>query len=337
MKPNTNKSTDNTMETRRAERKRRRRRRQMMRTAVVLSVLLVLALVIALLVLRGMGIAASKRGETTTFLAVKAIEVEGDTRYTDEELIKTSGLYVGQSLLAVNKVRSHDDLLAAHPYLNKVEIRNSSFDTVRITVEETPVMGAVKLKDGWMIVGENNRALEKTAEKKIPKGTLRIIGAETQEQAIGRPLLDERSLAVCRTILEAASACELEGLTAIDMTEKTNVRLTWREGLEIVLGNESNIVTQIQAFSDMLPTFVKNNGEDAAGRLDMTSYADDDTTNDRAVFTPADLLLELSKPIEKEPDTTTTGTGVSGSTTSGGTDAATAAPTVTTTATAAAG
>ena len=320
MKPTKNTPPENPKEARRLERKRRRRRRQIFRTAVVLSALLVLALVITLLVLRGIGIAASKNKETTSFLAVKAIEVEGETRYSDEQLIETSGIYVGQSLLAVNKVQSHDALMKAHPYLSRVEIRNSAFDTVCITVEETKVMGAVKSAGSWYILGENNHALERVKEKDLPKSILRIRGATPESTEIGGILLDERSLSVCNTLLKAAQSSGLEGMSTIDITEKTNVQFWWKEQVQVVLGNESNMTTQVAAFADLLPTLLKNNGDTVTGRVDMTSYADDDSTNDRAIYTPTELLEVLNTPITTTTTggTTTTGTGTATTTTAAG-------------------
>lgn len=302
----------NTPEARKAARMKRRRRLRLMRAAIMLTVILVLGLVVALVVLRAMGIAASKRGETTTFLAVKAIEVEGDSRYTDEQILQESGLYVGQSLLAVNKVQAHQRLMQAFPYLDWVEIGNSSFDTVRIQVRETAVLGAVEASDGWLVLGANNHALERLAADGVPEGMLRIRGAATVGEAIGDPLLDERSLRVTTTIIDAAATNKLEGITGIDLTEKTNIRLWWKDRIEVVLGNESNLAAEIDHLPGILESMLKNNGETAAGRLDMSSYADDNPNNDRAIYTPAELL----PPAPDEGNTSTTdGASADGSTT----------------------
>ncbi len=299
MKPVKKTPPANSVEARQAARKRRRRRRRLLQMAITLSVLLVLALVITLVVLRSIGVAASKKGETTSFLAVKAIVVEGDSRYTDEEIIEKSGLYVGQSLLAINKVRAHDALLSAFPYLNRVEIGNSRFDTVRIAVEETTVLGAVETASGWMVVGTNNRALELLEEAALPEGILQIKGASLAGEEIGKSLLDERSLGVCTTLTKAAGAVGLTGLSGIDITEKTNIHVWWNGRLQVVLGNESNLTAQIEAFNGLLPTLIKNNGENVAGRMDMTSYADDDPGNDRGIYTSPDLLKP--DPKDEEP------------------------------------
>ena len=90
----------------------------------------------------------------------------------------------------------------------------------------------------------------------------------------------------------------MEGITVIDVTEKTNLRLWWKDRLELLLGNESNLAAQVTAFTRLLPTLVEKNGESVAGQLDMTSYADDKSENDRAVYTPADSLKKPAQDTE---------------------------------------
>ncbi|MBQ8684319.1 MAG: FtsQ-type POTRA domain-containing protein [Clostridia bacterium] len=305
-----NQQPDNALEARKEARRRRRRRRQIMQIFIILAVVLLLALVGTLVVLHIVGNQAAKKGETTNFMAVKAIEVEGETRYTAEQLIEQSGLYVGQSLLAVNKVQAHDSLLAAFPYLCHVEVGNASFDTLRIYVEETPVMGAVEMADTWMVVGANNHALERMEEAAVPGNMLRIVGATTLTDQLGQLLLDERSLRVCKVLTEAAETYGLDRLVAIDVTEKTNIVLEIGAGMEVVLGNETNLEVQVETLVDTLPTLLENNGVDAKGRLDMTAYADDDPSNDRSIYTPEDVLADRENAANA-----TTGTAADGNTT----------------------
>lgn len=302
---------DNLNQARQLARRRRRRRLMIIRTAIVLSIVLLLALVGTLVVMKIIATQQSKRGETTGFLAVRNIVVEGETRYTPEQLIEKSGLYVGQSLMGVNKVQAHDLLMQNFPYLNGVEIGNASFDTLRIRVTETEVLGAVQAGDEWFIVGVNNHALEKLTADALPASALRVVGATLEGETIGQTLLDERSLRVVRTVASAASLYQLEGMTTVDITEKTNLSILIHERLRVVFGNETNIPAQIEMLVDTLPVLYQNNGSEAAGRLDMTTYADEDPNNDKAVFTPSELLTQsttgsTAAPTEGETTTTTT-------------------------------
>lgn len=287
-------------------RKRKRRRLKMMRLAIVLTVLLLLALIISLVVLHISGSIHKQNGTKTEFLAVTAIEVEEDTRYTADQIIEASGLFIGESLLVVNKVEAHNAILAALPYLEYVDISNSSFSTIRIAVRETKVLGAVRTDDGYIVLGENNHALEQLAEEDVPADMLRIYGAETVNKTVGQTLLAARDIQMCRTLTAAAETYKLENMSRINLTAKTNVRIRWKEQIEVVLGNESNFPAQIKALTGIMPTLLANNGEAATGRLDMTSYADDDASNDSAIFSPMAVEdLDKSTIITDIPTSTT--------------------------------
>ena len=269
------------------------------RTIIVAVALLLVALIATVIVVKIVADQKSAKHETVGFLAVKEILVEGETRYTDEEIIKASGLYVGQSLLSVNKIKAHDALTAAFPYLNTVEVGNSSFYTLRIRVSDVPVMAAVEMEEDWMILGDNNRALERVAEDAIPAGTVRIKGAEFENKAVGKSLLDERSLRICRALIEAATRYDLDSMTTVDITTKTKIHILLNERMQVVLGNETNLANQIKALVDILPTLYKNNGEDAAGQLNMLFYNDADKKNDKAIYTPQELLEKLEQTQQK--------------------------------------
>ncbi len=309
----------NSMQARRAEKRRRLRRRRIIR---LVTVLFVAVFLIAAIVWGVIEIAKASKGESASFFGVKEITVEfvdgeGTVRYPKEDIIRASGLFVNQSLLAVNKVQASNSVLQQFPYLDYVEVKNTSFSTVCIRVAEAEVLAALQLPQDWLIIGRNNHILEQVTAEDLPADLPRILGAAPAQTTLGSDALDERSLRICTTVINAAEANELEGLTAIDITEKTDLRLWWKDRVELMLGNESNLSAQVTAFTRMLPTLIEKNGETVKGQLDMTSYADDKSENDRAVFTPADSLKKPSQNTanaDDNPAGTTNGTPAAGTT-----------------------
>lgn len=302
-----NKQLD-TPQARRAEKRRRLRRRRAIR---LLTVLVVTVLILAAIIWGIIEISKASKGEAATFFGVKTIEVEfvdgeGTVRYPKDEIISASGIFVNQSLLAVNKVQASNNVLERFPYLDYVEVKNTSFSTVCIRVAEVDVLAAVRAKEEWLIVGRNNHILEKVATKKLPKGIIRVTGADLLSGTVREDALDERSMRICMTLVDAVTVNDLKDITVIDISEKTNLRMWWKDQVEIILGNESNLSSQVTAFKQLLPTLLDKNGSSVAGQLNMSSYADDKADNDRAVFTPADSLKKPSKDTEKTEKTTTT-------------------------------
>lgn len=293
--------TDELRRARMLARQRRRRKLMITRMLIVLSIVLIVTLIAFVIGIKVVADQKYARREPVKFLAVKSIVVEGDTRYSDKEIVKASGLYVGQSLLSVNKSDAGTALVKNLPYLdgNRVVVENASFYTLRIKVAEVPVAAAVKMEEDWMILGTNNRAMELVPESKIPADTVRVVGASFEGKAVGKTLLDERSLRICRTLIEAADRHNLQGVTTIDITTKTKICIMLDERIEVVLGNENNLDNQIKALVKTLPTLYQNNGEDAEGRLNMIFYSDDDKSNDKAIYTPQEVLDKLEQEQNK--------------------------------------
>ena len=117
------------MQARRAEKRRRLRRRRIIRLTVVV---VVLAFLLTAIIWSVIEISKASRGESASFFGVKAVEVEfvdgeGTVRYAKEDIIRASGIYINQSLLAVNKVKASNSVLDAFPYLDYVEIKTPLF------------------------------------------------------------------------------------------------------------------------------------------------------------------------------------------------------------------
>ena len=294
---------DELREARLQARQRRRRKLMITRMLIVLSIVLIVALIATAVVIKIVADQKSARGEKVRFLAVKEIVVEGKTHYTDQEIIKASKLYVGQSLLSVDKSEAARRLVEQLPYLdaNQVVVDNASFYTLRIRVAEVPVIAAVKLDKDWMILGTNNHAMERVPADNSPKGVVRIEGASFRNKAVGKTLLDERSLRICSTLISEAGRCKLQGLTTINIASKTRICLYLNDRLEVVLGSETNLPNKIKALTETLPVFYGPNGKEAAGRLNMMSYSDDDKHNDKVVYTTQEDLdkqeQEHNKPM----------------------------------------
>ena len=159
-----------------------------MRSSLVLSIVLIVALIATAVVVKIVADQKTAKGEKVRFLALQKIEVVGDVRYSDEEVIEASGLYEGQSLLSMNKAKAAKAVVSALPYLdgNRVVVENVSFATLRIKVAEVPVLAAVKMDKDWMILGANNRAMERVTADKIPTGTVRVEGASFQNKSVGK-------------------------------------------------------------------------------------------------------------------------------------------------------
>lgn len=299
-----------------AAKKKKKRRVSRFQLALVLFIAIV-AVSAALAVLLLVRPSASGTADKPAVFSVHAVEVEGETRYDPQAIISASGIRVGQSLFSVNKVKAHDAILQQFPYIERVEVGNASFDTVKIRVWEVEPIGAMYAGGQWLVVGSNNKGVEALpVQGDRPNRYLYFKGAEPADGKVGGKAMQDRDIGIVNTLLASMEKHGLTDIVEIDLSEKTNIKLNWKNQITIYLGNETNLDYEIGLLVSVLPDLLQNNGANAAGVFDLRSYSDDDAENDKGIFTPADVLA--SRTTAAAAGTTGTGTTGTGTTGTGG-------------------
>lgn len=79
----------------------------------------------------------------TVFFRVEEVVVEGNQRYTQEEIIAASGIQMGDNLYALNKVSIDRKIRTQLPYVGELSINRSLPSTIRIDVTEWEAVAQV--------------------------------------------------------------------------------------------------------------------------------------------------------------------------------------------------
>ena len=86
------------------------------------------------------------------FFKVDTLEVQGNERYTDEEILDIAGIEHGQNLFLLDRHAIADQITGQLPYIQSVKIRRDLPDTIVVEVSEAQAVAAV-MADGeaWLI------------------------------------------------------------------------------------------------------------------------------------------------------------------------------------------
>lgn len=268
--------------------KRRRMSRFQLAIALFIAIVVVSGALACLLLLRPGPV--ENTGKPAAF-GIQHITVTGESHYDKNAIIGVSGIREGQSIFSVNKVKAHDNIMTHFPYIERVEVGNTSLDTVEIRVWEVDAIGAMYANGSWLVVGSNNKGVEELpVQGDRPNRYLYFKGAEPADGKAGGKAMSDRCFKIVTTL---RSAMEKHGLTdvgEIDLSEITNIKLNWKNQITVLLGNETNLEDEISFLVSVLPRLLEVNGQGARGVFDVRTYADGDKDNDRGIFTPADLL-----------------------------------------------
>lgn len=166
-------------------RKKQKVRRGRSRLGKVIQFLFVVAL-----------LAAATVG-ATVFFQVENIEVSGNSRYTQEEIIATTGIQAGDNLFRMNKFAIQDHVKEEMPYIEDILIRRRLPSTITVAVQEWDAVAQVLPNPGWIAPEPENE------EDVVPEAT-----EKTWLISVGGKLLEEAPAEDARM--------QITGLTALD-------------------------------------------------------------------------------------------------------------------------
>lgn len=203
--------------------KRRKKRRNRRKIALAVFLLTVIAVLITL--------------SLTVFFPIAEIGVKGDTRYSSEQIIKTSGVAIGDNLFRLNDKKIEQTLTERLPYLLTVDLKRSLPDTLVLTVKEIVPQYAFSVDGKYLLVGQN-KALELVED--LPEGITQIV-CEVEDYELGKPLsLGKRTEAFSK-ICTAMGESGLSGITQVDMTDTSKITMRYEDRLTLELGSLEDV------------------------------------------------------------------------------------------------
>lgn len=222
---------------------RRRRRGRFSFLYRIFSLLLICALFVAAL---------------TLFFKVKDFEINGNTRYTDEQILAASGLHFEGNLFLLNKYAAAGDIFRKLPYISEVSIRRDLPDTLCIDVKETTAAAVIGDDAGalWRI-SPKGKILEPAEER----GTLALVSGVTVEPAqegemmvIANTTKHEALLSLlaaldARAMLQETQAIYLDDDSYLTMRylDRFTVRLLWTADFNYKMESLCAIVQRLEA------------------------------------------------------------------------------------------
>lgn len=207
----------------------------------------------------------------TVFFKVATITVVGETQYTAEEIIKSSGLTEGQNLFGFSAESVSSSISQALPYIGEATIKRSIPDTVTITVESAEPSCAMRTDTGYILLDKDNKVLEKTdsVDKSIP--VIELSGVEKAEVGLPIVLKDEKVMNSLTIVIEAAQKAGI-AVTYYDLSDSSNIKIICENGeTTLKLGEVSadTIDRKLLLVSEAIKK-EKANGNSVKGTFDLT-------------------------------------------------------------------
>ncbi len=181
---------------------------------------------------------------------VRTISVVGNNTIPAEEIIRMSGLKVGQSSMTIDD-ESIMRKVEANRYL-RCTLVDVQWDSVTIHVRER--VPAVYINHNGMVIVMDNRGyvLEESLDSNVAyDGLVKVIGLNVRRSARGQKITLESpsQLQTYTQILVELKAMQgLSLLSELDMSSMDSIYLATNDGFHVRLGNEERIHEKLRAF-----------------------------------------------------------------------------------------
>ena len=207
------------------------------------------------------------------FFKVNQFQVNGNSRYTVEEIVEASGISTGDNLCLVKKTDAAGKVLSNLSYVRSVNIRRKLPDTIVTTVIETDVVAAIEVEDGWWLINAEGKLLEKTEDA---GDYIEITGLPLISPKAGDTIDVEADYRLMRkSLIELLTAMQgrelLEQVRSIQCSDEAQLIMDYDGRLKVKMLTDADYDYQVKMLEAVLEKYVDVNWtKDDKGTLDMT-------------------------------------------------------------------
>ena len=215
-----------------------------------------------------------------TFLfKIRNLSVNNCEKYSQEEIIDSSGIRLGDNLLLVNKDKAEKNICDKFSYIEKAKITKKIPSSVEIDIKlETPDF-FIENNGEYFLISKNSKVLEISNEKF--NELIQIKGLELYDLNKNNIIMykNGQDKSTFKELYHAVQNIFNNQINSIDMSDTNNIILEYNEKINIIIGDISDINYKLSTAKEILENKVDKK---ISGNVDVSKVASDNTS----YFTP---------------------------------------------------
>ncbi|MGD8845708.1 MAG: FtsQ-type POTRA domain-containing protein [Desulfobacteraceae bacterium] len=249
----------------RAKKKQRRMAGRLAAGFKLISLIVILLAVSALFVV---GYAAVTQ---TNYFSTHAIEIQGQVRLSENEILEQAGIKHGDNILAIN-LRLVRKRLLAHPWISKARVAREIPETIQIVISEHKPLAVVDLERKFLINRQGR--IFKENGRKDPKGLPLVTGIAYADVSLG----DDDLTPVMQTVVQVLRMSQKKEsiipyveIRKLHMDAQMGVTLNvWKQERKIKLG-VSRFEYKFQKLKKLMPYLKYNDNWKGFHAIDVNN------------------------------------------------------------------
>ena len=219
-----------------AERRRRRRRRMFF-----FYIFLFLAVI-------GTAVTLS----LTVLFRVERIEVQGESRYSAEQIVQASGLETGGNLFLTDTGEAASAIEKALPYIGEAKVSRVLPSKLSISVQEESAASAILWEGQYVVLGASGKVLELASAAPENCPVIKGVVMQQAEPGSAAAFADEEASTVLQRLESALSAVGVSPVSEIDLTDLYRVSVLYDGRISLQLGAPTNYEEKLRFFTALL-------------------------------------------------------------------------------------
>lgn len=192
----------------------------------------------------------------SVFFRVEDIRVEGNTHYTDEEIIRAMDIEQGDNLFFFDRFAAIGRAFSKLPYIEHVSVERTLPNRVLITVEESTALAYLELGDEQWTLDHTCKVLGKAAEGETAS-LIPVVGMKPGTLLIGEQMhTEDENTEPVEYLAEILYQIQERGIasqvTRVDMNNPKSPEFSYGAKYTVVLGSHENVEYKFGMFMTVL-------------------------------------------------------------------------------------
>lgn len=214
-----------------------------------------------IILVAGIGVLLS----VTLLFNIKNIVVKGDVDYTDEDIIRVSGIGYGDNLVRLDSKKASESILSSMIFIEKAEIDKQYPDTLVINVSRCIATADIEYDGGYLIVSANGKILDKSDTRS--EELLLVQGFEPADETPGTYLksIDSQKDGIFYELFDSIKSDNDHEIVSFDITDKYEISVNYGNKIFFDMGNSNDISYKL----DLAATVLNDLSGDKEGYMTM--------------------------------------------------------------------
>lgn len=188
---------------------------------------------------------------------IASISVEGNTVYTNEEILKTANINISDNILRVRQRKTNNTLKIALPYIESVKVDYVLPDTLRLEIVETQDKMYLVIENKYLCLDQNSKILS-TTKKKLSENKYKITGLKQQEFEVGHtfePTKDNgnaEKYEIALKIIEALESVELTAKAEINLENLDEITVKYKDNILMKFNKDTDAKKQLKIIKSVV-------------------------------------------------------------------------------------